>query len=212
VEYAGVDKETGTALYYVDPDEGDRSTTANYADALQTDLGDVSVKFYGGFGTTVESYGFDLGVSFAYQIGGKAYDGTYQELMHTGRQLGRNWHMDILNAWTPENTDTDVPRISSGDDHDQRNSDRWLVSTNYLSLNNITLGYTLPSRLTQQIQIEKLRFYVSADNLFVLTARKGYDPRQAQNMIASGLGISTTTGNYVYSQLKLFSAGLSITF
>ncbi|NCB67727.1 MAG: TonB-dependent receptor [Bacteroidia bacterium] len=212
VEYAGVDPLTGQALYFVDPDNGDRSTTANFADAKQTDLGDISVKVYGGFGTSVQAYGFDLAAQLAYQLGGKSYDGSYQELMHTGKQIGRNWHMDILNAWTPENTDTDVPRISSADDHDQKPSDRWLVSSDYLSLNNVTLGYTLPAKLTRKFQVNKLRVYVSGDNLGLLSARKGYDPRQSQNSFGTGVGLSTSSGNFVYSQLKVVSGGLSITF
>lgn len=212
VQYAGVDKSTGLSLYYVDPDNGDYSTTSDFTAAKQTDLGDVSVKFYGGFGTSVSYYGFDFTAQFAYQLGGKSYDGTYQELMHAGKQLGRNWHKDILNAWTPENTDTDIPRISSADDFDQDITDRWLVSSNYLSLNNVTLGYTLPATLTRKAQINKLRVYVSGDNLALWTARKGYDPRQTQNSQASGLGISTDSGNYVYSLLKVVSAGVSITF
>ena len=212
VQYAGVDKSTGQSLYYVDPDNGDYSTTSDFTAAKQTDLGDVSVKFYGGFGTSVSYYGFDFTVQLAYQLGGKSYDGTYQELMHTGKQIGRNWHKDILNAWTQENTNTDVPRISTADDFDQDITDRWLVSSNYLSLNNVTLGYTLPATLTRKAQINKLRVYVSGDNLALWTARKGYDPRQTQNSQASGLGISTDSGNYVYSLLKVVSAGVSITF
>jgi TonB-linked SusC/RagA family outer membrane protein len=212
VEYAGVDKATGEALYYIDPDNGDRNTTANYADAKQTDLGDVSVKFYGGFGTSVEAYGFDFEAQFAYQLGGKAYDGTYQELMHTGKQTGRNWSLDILNAWTPENTNTDIPRINSADDHDQNNSSRFLVSSNFLSLNNLTLGYTLPQKMTGKLQINKLRVYIAGDNLALFSARKGFDPRQTQNSLARGVAISTNSGNFVYSQLRVISGGLSITF
>ena len=211
-KWAGVDPQTGQGLYYVDPDNGDNSTTANYADAKQADLGDIGVKFYGGFGTTFDAYGFDLSANFAYQLGGKAYDGSYQELMHTGKQLGRNWHLDILNAWTPENTNTDVPRISAADDHDQKNSSRFLVSSNYLSLNNITLGYTLPLDIANRLKINKVRVYVSGDNLALLTARRGFDSRQSQNSIGTGVGISTTSGNFVYSQLKVISGGLSITF
>jgi len=212
VEYAGVDPATGQALYYVDPDNGDYTTTATYADAKQADLGDVGVKFYGGFGTSLEVYGFDVNAQFAYQFGGKAYDGTYQELMHTGAQIGRNWHMDILDAWTPENPNASIPRINTADDHDQKNSSRWLVRSNYLSLNNLTVGYTLPRSLTSKLQLAKVRIYFSGDNLALITARKGYDPRQSQNANATGLGISTTSGNYVYSQLRVLSGGLSITF
>ena len=210
--YAGVDKATGQALYYVDPDNNDWSTTTNYEEAKQADLGDLSVKFYGGFGTNLEAYGVDLSIQFAYQLGGKAYDGTYQELMHSGKQIGRNWHADILNAWTEDNTDTNVPRISSADDWDQQTSDRWLVSSNYLSLNNLTLGYTLPTDLTKKAGIQKVRFFFQGDNLALFSARKGFDPRQGQNAYSTGLGISTDSGNYVYSQLRTLSGGISLTF
>ena len=211
-QWAGVDRETGKGLYYVDPDNGDFSTTDDYTVAKQADLGDMSVKYYGGFSTTVEAYGFDFTAQFSYQLGGQAYDGSYEELMHAGHQIGRNWHKDILNAWTPENRDTDVPRLCSTDDFDQNITSRWLVSTNYLSLNNITLGYTIPAKITRKAQISKARVYVSGDNLALLSARKGYDPRQGQNATATGLSISTSSGNYVYSQLKVLSAGLSLTF
>ncbi len=210
--YAGVDPVTGQALYYIDPDGGNWETTTNYEAAQQSDLGDLSVKFYGGFGTNLEAYGVDLSVQFAYQLGGKAYDGTYQELMHSGKQIGRNWHTDILNAWTEDNTNTNVPRICSSDDWDQQVSDRWLVSSNYLSLNNITLGYTLPKDITKKAGIQKVRFFFQGDNLALFSARKGFDPRQGQNAYSTGLGISTDSGNYVYSQLRTLSGGISLTF
>jgi len=212
VQWAGVDPTTGEGLYYVDPANGDYSTTTDYSAAEQVDLGDVSVKYYGGFGTSLEAYGFDFSAQFSYQLGGKSYDGSYEELMHSGAQIGRNWHTDILDAWTPENTNTDVPRLCATDDFDQNTTDRWLVSSNYLSVNNITLGYTLPVKLTKVAQISKMRVYVSGDNLALLSARKGFDPRQSQNSSGSGLAISTSSGNYVYSQLRTLSAGISLTF
>jgi len=219
--YAGVDQETGKALYYVDPDgekengvtdKSQWATTTNYEEAKQADLGDLAVKCYGGFGTTFKAYGIDLSIQCAYQFGGKAYDGSYQELMHSGKQLGRNWHMDILNAWTPENTNTDIPRICASDDWDQQTSDRWLVSSDYLGLNNITLGYTLPKKWTKKAAMEKVRIYFQGDNLALYSARQGFDPRQSQNSDAVGMGISTNSGNYVYSQLRTLSGGISITF
>lgn len=219
--YAGVDQKTGQALYYVDPesekaagnfDKSTWATTANYESAKQADLGDLAVKCYGGFGTTFRAYGIDLSISCAYQFGGKSYDGTYQELMHSGKQIGRNWHMDILDAWTPENPSATIPRLCSSDDWDQKTSDRWLVSNDYLSLNNITLGYTLPKKWTKKAQIEKVRVYFQGDNLALLSARKGFDPRQSQNTFDVGLGISTNSGNFIYSQLRTLSGGISITF
>ncbi|MDR0294942.1 MAG: SusC/RagA family TonB-linked outer membrane protein, partial [Prevotellaceae bacterium] len=214
--YAGVDPTTGQALYYLDPENGDFTETTDYSIAKQTDVGDLSPDLYGGLSTNIEydfGYGtFDLGIQFTYQLGGKAYDGTYQELMHTGKQGGRNWHMDILNAWTPTNPSATIPRIASSDDNDQQVSDRWLTSTSFLSLNNITLGYTLPKSVTKILQISKARLYVSGDNLWMLSARKGFDPRQSQNALGRGVGISTTSGNYIYSQMRVLSGGILITF
>jgi hypothetical protein len=79
-------------------------------------------------------------------------------------------------------------------------------------LNNITLGYTLPKKWTKKAQIEKVRIYFQGDNLALLSARKGFDPRQSQNTFDVGLGISTNSGNYVYSQLRTLSGGISVTF
>ena len=219
--YAGVDQATGKALYYLDPeaekaagnfDKATWATTTSYESAQFADVGDLAVKAYGGFGTTFKAYGIDLSIQCAYQFGGKAYDGSYLELMHAGNQIGHAWHKDILNAWTPENTNTNIPRISAGDDYSQQTCDRWLVSNDYLSLNNITVGYTLPKKWTKKAQIEKVRVFFQGDNLALWSARKGFDPRQSQNTTLRGLNNATTSGSFVYSQLRTLSGGISVTF
>ena len=118
--------------------------------------------------------------------------------------MGRNWSTDIRDAWTAENTDTDVPRLGNdnGNQYANSTSDRWLVSSNYLSINNITVGYTLPSSLTNKVKISKMRIYFSADNLALLTARNGLDPRQSFT--------SSTTSRY--TAIKTLSGGLNLTF
>ena len=206
-QYAGVDDATGKALYYVDPDNDDMTTTDVYADAKQSDLGSTLAKVYGGFGTQLNAYGFDFSILFSYQLGGKMYDGTYEALMHNGDGKGTNWSMDILNAWTPENPTSDIPRLNSLDVSYQYQSSRFMVSSDYLSLNSLILGYTIPKAITSKWQIASLRLYVSGDNLGLLSARQGLDPRQVL-----GLGSSTTSGNYSYSQLKTLSGGITLNF
>ena len=210
-EYAGVDPVTGKALYYMDPDNDDYSTTDVWSSAKQADNGSSLAKVYGGFGTALQLRGIDLSANFSYQLGGKLYDFSYEELMHSGDNAGLNWHTDILNAWTPENTVTDVPRICSSDDTYQTYSTRFMISSNYLSLNNITLGYTLPKRWTEKIKIEKLRIYAVGDNLALFSARKGFDPR---TMIGAGVGSLGTagTGSHTYTALRTISGGISLTF
>ncbi|MDL2223812.1 TonB-dependent receptor [Bacteroidales bacterium OttesenSCG-928-M06] len=206
---AGVNPETGEYMYYIDPDNGNYETTTDYSLAHQADLGGSLPDVYGGFGTTVNAYGFDLSIQFSYQLGGRIYDGSYAELMHTGyaQTAGQGWHRDILDSWTPENKGSSVPRLSSSDDCVQIQSSRFIVSSDYLSLNNVVLGYTFPKAMMQKFQIGSLRIYVSGDNLALFSTRKGLDPRTEW-----GLGSATTSGNFRYSILRTLSGGINITF
>jgi TonB-linked SusC/RagA family outer membrane protein len=225
VKYAGVDSNTGEALYWgryadgtvidgVDVSGQEVKTTnwnACYSGDTDSNLvanrestGSLLPKAYGGFGTTLRAYGFDFSLSFAYQFGGKIFDSSYQSLMHTVNSAynGQNWHTDILNAWTPTNTDTDVPRVQYGDKYTASTSTRFLVSSNFLSLNNITLGYTLPSKLTRRIGISSLRFYGAAENVALWAKRKGLDPRQGY----------ASSNNSTYSPIRTISGGLRVEF
>jgi len=209
VKFAGVDQETGKALYYVDPDKGDMSTTDDFTKAKQADLGETLPYWYGGFGTDIKAYGFDLSVQLAYQTGGKLYDGSYAALMHSGMgsTAGTNWHKDILKSWTPENPSATIPRLAASDDSYQIQSSRFVTSSDFLSLNNVTFGYTFPKKWVEKAQMSSLRLYVTSDNVALLTARQGLDPRTS-----IGLGSSTTSGNFRYSALRSISGGISIKF
>ena len=155
--YAGVDPNTGKSLWYVDPDNGDYSTTDVYDNARQARQGSTLAKVSGGFATSLSFYGVDISAQFAYQLGGKLYDNTYHELMHYGDNLGMNFHKDALKAWTPENPNTNVPRLNSSDDSNQKYSSRFLVSSDYLSVNNVTVGYTLPKKWSNKIALGSIR-------------------------------------------------------
>ena len=203
VKYAGVDEETGEALYWAKDKDGKEYATANYSLAQTNKAGtdNLMPKVYGGFGTSIEAYGFDASIQLSYQLGGQIYDSGYRFMM-AGKGEGQNWHKDIYNAWTPANTKTDVPRMNAQDSFTNASSDRWLISSNYLSINNITVGYTLPSNLVKKMFIEKLRVYFTADNVGLIAKRKGLDPRQSY----------TTSTNSLYSPIRTISGGISLTF
>jgi hypothetical protein len=81
-------------------------------------------------------------------------------------------------------------------------SDRWLTSASYLALKNITIGYTLPRKWTNKLKMDRLRVYVTGQNLYYWSARKGFDPRS-----------STTVGSYGdYSPIRSFTGGLTVNF
>ena len=206
VEFAGVNEETGLAEYWAKDEEEQPYKTSDFslAEDNKKATEDLLPKVYGGFGTSLTFHGFDAGIQLAYQLGGKIYDSGYARLMHGGTPTygGNNWHKDIYNAWTPENTKTDVPRLNANDRYANSTSTRFMTSSKYLSLNNITLGYTVPVKKLTNLDISKLRIYVVADNVALLTARKGLDPRQSY--------ISATTA--LYTPIRSVSGGISLTF
>ena len=206
VDYAGVDEKTGEALYWAKDDNGNAIKTSEYSTAenykVATD--DMMPTVYGGLGTTFEAYGFDASIQLSYQLGGKIYDTGYRRLMHGGASssAGWNWHKDIYNAWTPENPTSNIPRLNAGDKYTNSVSTRWLTSSDYLSINNITVGYTLPQQLVKKVMLDKVRVYFTADNVALISARKGLDPRQSY--------ISATTA--LYTPIRTISGGISLTF
>ena len=213
-KYAGVDKETGEAMYYCKAtDEAGNeyvTTTTDFDKADRFECGSVLPKLYGGFGTSLNAFGFDFSIQFSYQLGGRYYDGTYQALMHTSSSAGTAWHKDALKAWTPENTDTDVPRLDGSTAEGQSAIDRYFISSNYLSLNNVTLGYTFPKKWMDAIRIAGIRIYVTGDNLAVVTARKGVDPRYSMGLGSYTSGSGLNSGSY--SAMRNITGGITLTF
>ena len=209
-KYAGVDPDSGKGLYYYRDEDGLMKTTDVFADADQFECGSVLPKLYGGFGTSLRVYGFDISAQFSFQLGGRYYDGTYQSLMHTDSSVGSAWHKDVLKSWSPENPDSDIPRLDGDTSVGQSAVDRFLISSNYLSVNNVTVGYTFPSKWMDKLKIAGLRVYFAADNLAVASARKGVDPRYSIGLGSFTSGSGLNSGSY--SAMRTLTGGLTLTF
>lgn len=215
-KFAGVDPETGKGLYYYEVKDddgkptGEIKTTDVFSKASQFECGSILPKLFGGFGTSLKAYGFDFAVQLSFQLGGRYYDGTYQALMITDGGVGSAYHKDLLKAWSPENKNSNIPRLDGDASVSQTAVDNFFVSSDYLSLNNVTLGYTLPEKLTKKIAISNLRFYVAGENLGVLTARKGIDPRYSMGLggMTSGSGLNSGA----YSAMRNITGGVTFTF
>jgi hypothetical protein len=158
----------------------------------------------GGLSTTLAAYGFDLSVSTAFQLGGWVWDYQYAQLMNAGDN-GQNFHKDMFNRWTPAHTDTDIPALSFGSQSAaiDNSSDYFLTKANYFSLRNITLGYTLPKKWLTPAGISNVRVYLTGDNIWLLSKRKGFDPRYSFD------GYNEYAG---YSALSSYSIGLNVSF
>ena len=184
----------------------DRKTTDVYADADYYVVDKTTIApVFGGFGTSVQAYGFDFAINFTYQIGGKQFDGTYQSFMTppTSSTAGRNFHKDVYDSWTPSNPNAGIPRFQFDDLYAAANSTRFLTDASYLNIQNINLGYTFPAKWTKAALINSLRVYVSAENVFYWSKRKGFDPRQTY---------SDMTNATRYSPIRTISGGITLTF
>ena len=211
LRYAGVN-EYGEAQYYKKVNDadgnwtGENTITTNPSDASQySGIGSSIPDFFGGFGTTVYYKGFDLGINFDYQIGGVVYDGAYASMMSSSNanSNGSAIHKDILKAWSPTNTSSNIPRYEDSEANSQTAaSDRFLVSANYLNLQNINVGYTFPSKWMKKINVNSLRLYVAIENVAYWSKRKGLDPRQSYD---------GGTSNQNYGISRTVTGGVQIT-
>ncbi|HEX8328935.1 MAG TPA: TonB-dependent receptor [Hymenobacter sp.] len=176
-------------------------------------LGDPTPKFSYGFGSNLAWKGLDLSFYFQGTYGNKIYNGVRQDL--EGMNLEQNYGAATLNAWTPENRNTDVPRAVINDPNgNAQTSSRFLESGSYLRLRTLQLGYTIPSAAVSALKVSSLRVYVSADNLFTLTDYSGYDPdlgRQSNdNLEILNRGVDRGYGIYPLSRTAV--AGVQLSF
>lgn len=202
--YAGVSEEGQQMWYYTDK-EGNEQKTTVYSDADYHLCGTALPDLYGGFGTNLSFKGIDLGVSFSYSIGGKFYDKDYASLMGSpiAGSTGSNIHKDILNAWSEDYQTSNIPRWQYADTNTTSSSDRWLTDASWLTLQNVNLGYTFPTKLVKTLYLNKVRVYVAGDNLFYWSKRKGFDPRSNFEGNPSGLS---------YSPVRSISGGINVQF
>ena len=156
---------------------------------------------------------FDLSVFFQGVQGNKIYNAT--RVITEGMIRFFNAGTQVLNAWTPTNTNTNIPRaISSDPNQNARTSDRFLENGSYLRFKNIMLGYNLPNKSLQSLSkgvVKNLRIYVSAQNILTITKYKGFDP-EVGNRTPGSSQLTNGIDFAVYPQPKAFQVGIQAGF
>ncbi len=183
-----------------------RGTTDQWAEADYYVTEQTTVpRFYGGFGTTLRYHGFDFTANFTYQLGGKQHDDTYAAFMTNPSDSHGGWnvHKDALKAWTAAEPSSSIPRWQYGDTNLGSQQTRFLTDASYLNLQNLNLGYTLPKSFTRKFDVQNLRVYCSAENVYYWSKRKGFDPRQA---------FDDSPNATRYSPMRTISGGITVTF
>lgn len=179
-EYAGVDPANGDALYYLNTKDAngkiDRTKTNDYNAAQNVVLGSPTPKYIAGFTNTFSYNGIDLSFTFQGAFGNKIYNGGGQYMSTSAGNGFDNQTVDQLKYWDKPGDITDIPEPRLFYGNGVNASSRYLSSGSYVRLKTMTLGYTLPKNVVSKVKLQKVRLFMNAYNLFLITKYKGWDP------------------------------------
>lgn len=187
-------------------------------------IGNTNPKHTGGFNINARVKGFDLTANFVWSVGNDIYNANKIEYTSTGKYKYRNM-IDIMadgNRWTNLNADGTICNDPAKLAEMNANTTMWspamqkavlsdwaIESGSFLRLSTLSLGYTLPKNLMQQVGIQNLRFYVTGYNLFCLTNYSGFDPEvSTRNKTALTPGVDYSA----YPKSRQFVIGANLTF
>ena len=170
----------------------------------RTIIGDPNPDFIFGLTNDFSYKNFDLNVFVQGSQGNDVLSYTLLEL-ETISGIN-NATTEALKRWTPTNTNTNVPRAFAG--RPQRVSTRWIFDGSYVRLKNVAFGYNFPTSITQKLSMQRLRIYVSAQNLLTSTNYRGYDPEV--NYRNSNFNAGVDYGSY--PNAKSITAGINVGF
>ncbi len=200
VRYAGVNPGNGELLYY--DIDGNITDNPNVdTDRVFTDKNSLP-DYQGAFGTDLEYKGFFLQTQFNYAIGVDRFDVDYANIMDPS-DIGTFRHSkDLLNAWTPENTNTNVPSLNASNLQavGATQSDRFLVDADYLRLRFASIGYKFDKTTLDRLKLSNLRVFLNGENLLTFSKWRGYD---AEGFAAQGRSYPTP---------RTFALGLEVGF
>ncbi len=174
-------------------------------------IGDTQPDFFGGINSTWSYKGFTLSTQFTYSIGNDLQNQAlaFNTSFRTNRQ--ENKSVLVLNAWTPQNTNTDIPRSVYRDPNSNRRiSSQYLYDASYLRLRAVNLSYSFSNELVKRTGfLNSASLYVSAQNLLTITNYPGADPETASlfnNDLASGRDLNR------FPIAKVYTVGVRIGF
>ncbi len=173
-----------------------------------TFIGDPNPKFTYGMTNTFRYKNFDFSFFLQGVYGNKIFNWTrkYTESLSS---VYLNQSTDVMDRYTPSNPTGTVPRYNQFTNNNLRNSDRFIESGSYLRIQNISLGYNLPSAWVKKVKMASARVYVTAQNVYTFTKYTGYDPEiGAFNQSV----LSQNVDNGHYPNPRTFNIGANIEF
>jgi TonB-dependent starch-binding outer membrane protein SusC len=194
----------------------DLNGDSTFSDLDKTNIGSPNPDYFYGLNFNFSYKGFDMLLFFQGVYGNELINGmnAWSKFPDEG---DNNLNSEVLNAWTPDNQNTTVPRLVQGNPIMQQNFNDYIVEdASYFRLKNIQFGYTIPVKLISKIGMSNFRIYISGENLFTKTKYSGYDPEVGASQFNSNLGRTDPLAsgidqaNYPIARKVLF--GLNISF
>ena len=208
-EYAGVDPQTGDALYFLNtelPDGGrDRGTTNNVNDAERVVIGNPNPDFIYGMNNSFSWKGIELNIFLQGVQGNEIYNGGGVFQMD-GFGWFDNQDARVLNRWQQPGDQTDIPQLRFLEGSTE--SSRFIEDGSYLRLKTVTLAYSLPSSITQQLKIDRIRVYATGQNLATLTDYEGWDPEVNADFTAGNIGLGSDFYSAPQARTLIFGVNL----
>ncbi|MBK9733916.1 MAG: TonB-dependent receptor [Saprospiraceae bacterium] len=170
----------------------------------RTYIGNPTPEYTFGLNSVLEYEGFDLAINFQGSQGNDIYNNT------TRYDFGYvNRPSSVLGRWTGPGTSNSIPRVNLSDpNQNARISDRFVEDGSYIRLKTVTFGYNLSSKYLKKFKFEKLKVYLTAQNLLTFTNYSGLDPEIGN--IGGSLQIGIDRG--FYPQARTMMVGLNLTF
>jgi len=174
VPYAGVNPANGELLFVAA--DGSLTETPNDVDRRKSGKSNIPI-YQGGFGFNLDYKGFFVDSQFSYSLDQWRFDYAQLWLNSPSFAPDNNMSTDILNAWTPTNTNTNVPSVNATNfDLGTDFSDKWLKDASYIRLRNFSFGYNFDKKTLEKSFITALKLFIQAENLYTWTKWRGFDP------------------------------------
>lgn len=205
-KWAGVDPENGDPLWeLIDQETGEVTTTNNWNDATQQEVGTSTPDYYGGFGTSFSYKGINLSANFAYSKGNEVYN--YSRELYDADGAYPTYNQQVLaDGWSrwaaPGDIATHPRPVYGGNNLSNKTSSRYLEDGSFLRMRNVRLGYNFDSQWIENLGMSNLNLYISGDNLWTITDFSGMDPE---------VGVDGTY-NTLYPVAKRLTVGISASF
>jgi TonB-linked SusC/RagA family outer membrane protein len=204
----GVNPETGDMIYKDVNNNGISFQDGIFDTGDRTVIGNAQPDFTFGFTNVFSYWRFDLNIFFQGSYGNDIYNATRIDL--EGMFDSKNQSVAVLDRWTPDNTDTDIPRAIGGGNVDNvNNSSRFIEDGSYIRLKSITLSYDIFDEKNKIKAIRRLSVFFTGQNLLTFTKYSGFDPEvNAYGNSATEIGIDYGT----YPQSITMLVGLNVEF